>query len=285
MESKFVEINGKKMHYVEDGDGEVFLFLHGNPSSSYLWRNIMPMVSKNGRAIAVDLMGMGESEKLEEYSFEIIYKYIEDFIEKLELKNIILVLHDWGSALGFHYYRNNNKNIKGIIFMEGIIKCHKSYENMGSDGEFFKSLRDPIEGRKKVINENFFIELVLQGGTIRKLKKEEHDYYRKAYLKEEDREILLMWANLVSIGGEPKNTTKIIRNYMEAIYKSKIPKLLLYAKPGAIIKSNDVEELEKNCVSLDTRYIGEGVHFIQEDQAENISNEIIEWHKNISMKN
>lgn len=157
MESKYIEVLEKKMYYLEEGKGEVFLFVHGNPTSSYIWRNIIPELSKVGRCIAVDLIGMGKSDKIEKYSFKEHYKYFAEFIENLGLKNIILVLHDWGSGLGFHYYKENRENVKGIVFMEAIIKAHENYEALGDSERFFRELRDPDLGRKKVIDENFFI--------------------------------------------------------------------------------------------------------------------------------
>lgn len=277
MESKYINVYNSKMHYLEKGEGQVFLFIHGNPSSSYIWRNIIEKVSKYRRCIAVDLIGMGKSDKVNsDYRFKDHYKYLDKFIKKMDLKNIILVLHDWGSGLGFNYYKENQENVKGIVFMEAIIKTHKNYEAMGNDGDFFKMLRDPNEGKKKIIDENFFVEAVIPGGIIRKLSKEEHDVYRMPYLKKESRKPLLMWPNEVSINGEPKETTKIINEYMKLIYKSEIPKLLLYAKPGAIIKQEEVEYLKLKCKNLKTRYIGEGIHFLQEDNPEKIANEIIE---------
>ncbi len=278
MESQYIKINNSNIHYLETGTGDPILFIHGNPTSSYLWRNIIPKVSKFGRCIALDLIGMGKSDKPDlEYRFIDHYKYLEEFINRLGLKNITLVLHDWGSALGLHYFDLNESNIKGIVFMEAIIKTHKDYDSMGSDGEFFKELRDPIIGKQKIIYENFFIEVVLQGGIIRKLTDIELNYYRKPYLKKENRKPILMWPNEVSIAGIPENTTGIIKNYMEKLYNSKLPKLLLYGEPGALIKKEEIRMLRDRCSNLTIQNIGQGIHFLQEDNPENITAEITKW--------
>ena len=162
-ESNYVDILGSRMHYVDKGDGDPILFLHGQPTSSYLWRNIMPHLEGQGRVIAPDNIGFGKSDQPDlDYTFEDHYRYIEAFIEALDLKNITLVVHDWGSGLGLHYANLHHENVKGIVTMESILAPlmpAESYEALPKPLEdFFRMMRDPVMGPQKMIEENYFVE-------------------------------------------------------------------------------------------------------------------------------
>ncbi len=161
-ESKFQEVHGSKMHYVEEGAGDPVLFLHGNPTSSYLWRNVIPHVSPMARCIALDLIGMGKSDKPDlEYRFVDHSKYVEGFIEALGLRNITFVIHDWGSALGFHYARRHEDNTKGLTFMEAIVRPLTWDEFPEQVRQMFQSFRTPEVGENMLINQNMFVEALL----------------------------------------------------------------------------------------------------------------------------
>src|SRR5918996_4699424 len=180
-ESKYVEVLDSKMHYIDEGEGDPILFIHGNPTSSYLWRNIIPYVEPYGRAIAVDLMGMGKSDKPDiDYRFVDHAKYLEAFIEKLGLKNITLVVHDWGSALGFNYAMRHEDNVKGIAFMEAILRPLR-YDEFPDDDvkKIVQTYRTPEAGYDLIVNKNFFIEQLIPSMILRKLTEEEMNQYRE----------------------------------------------------------------------------------------------------------
>lgn len=185
---KYVNILGSKMAYVDEGEGNPILFLHGQPTSSSLWRNIMPHLEGRGRLIAPDNIGFGKSDQPSlDYTFGDHYRYFDAFVEKLDLKNVTLVVHDWGSGLGLHYAAQNPGNVKAIVTMESIIGPlipAKSYDTMPTDlGNFFRTVRNPESGRKLLIEDNFFVEGALPGFVVRPLSKEAHDVYRPPFVR------------------------------------------------------------------------------------------------------
>ncbi len=172
--SRYVEVLGSKLHYVEEGEGDPILFLHGNPTSAYLWRNVMPHLAGQGRVIALDLIGMGKSAKPDlDYTFQDHARYVEGFIGALELKNITLVIHDWGSALGFDYASRHPDNVIGIAFMEAMLPPALPRNFLPKEGSFFYNLRHPEIGPKLVLEENFFVEKALPGAVWRGLTEAE----------------------------------------------------------------------------------------------------------------
>ena len=282
--SHFVNVLGSQMHYVEEGEGDPILFIHGNPTSSYLWRNIIPFVSPHGRAIAIDLIGMGKSDKPDiEYTFADHIQYVEGLIETLALENITLVIHDWGSALGFDYASRHPDNIKGIVFMESVIApaFPASYEKMPPFfANFFQTLRDPEKGPEMVINQNTFVEDILPNLVAsRDLTEVEMNAYRAPYLEPESRKPLLVWPNQVPIDGEPADVVDMVNAYNEWLFSSDIPKLHIYASPGALNPPELVDFLTQQLKNYETAYIGLGTHFIQEDQPEAIGRAIADWYR------
>lgn len=284
-ESKYMDVLDSKMHYVEQGKGDPILLLHGNPTSSYLWRNIIPYLSPHSRVIAVDLIGMGKSGKPDiAYRFVDHARYLEAFIKQMNLKNITLVVHDWGSGLGFYYAMRHEDNIKGIAFMEAIIRT-ATWDDFGIIDEFiFKRFRDPVKGPEWIIEDNFFIEKGIPAFTGRSLSDKEMDVYRSPFLEKKSRKPILVWPNEIPIDGEPADMYQIITEYFMKLQASQVPKLLLWADPGAIIKEDDVETLQKQLPNLETRYIGKGIHYIQEDQPHNIGTALAEWIRKISKR-
>lgn len=278
IESNYIEVLGSNMHYVESGSGDPILFIHGNPTSSYIWRNIIPYVTDSGRCIAIDLIGMGKSDKPPiDYSLEDHIKYFKTFVDRLGLKNITLVLHDWGSAVGFNYAMTHITNVKAIIFMEAIIDVNKAYSDLGEGADMFKELRTEAIGEKKIIDDNFFLDVVLPGGIERILSADELKSYKEPFREKGDRYPILKWIQEISVAGEPEGSTNIISSYNRFLQTNPIPKLLLYAKPGALIQDKEVEWCEHNMPNLDSRYIGKGIHFIQEDASQKIGEEIRNW--------
>ncbi|MCH8919577.1 MAG: haloalkane dehalogenase [Chloroflexi bacterium] len=281
-ESKYIEVHGSKMHYVEEGAGDPVLFLHGNPTSSYLWRNVIPHVSPLARCIALDLIGMGKSDKPDiEYRFFDHSKYVEGFIEALGLRNITFVIHDWGSALGFHYARRHEDNTKGLAFMEAIVRPLTWDEFPEQARQMFQAFRTPEVGENMLINQNMFVEQVLPMSILRKLTDEEMDRYREPYVDPPSRKPVWRWPSEIPIDGEPADVAEAARAYSEWFGKSDVPKLLLYAQPGALIRGPLVEWCRNNMRNLKTVDIGAGSHFVQEDRPHEIGEAIAEWYKGL----
>ena len=281
-DSKFIEVEGSKIHYVEEGSGDPILFLHGNPTSSYLWRNIIPYAAGVGRAIAPDLIGMGKSDKPDiEYRFFDHSRYVEGFIEKLGLRNITFVIHDWGSALGFHYARRHEGNVKGLAFMEAIMRPVTWAEWPEQARELFKSFRTKDVGEDLLINKNMFVENVLPGSVVRTLTDDEMNHYRGPYTDEAARKPVWRWPNEIPIEGEPKDVHEAAEAYWAWLQQTELPKLLFYANPGAIVAAAIVPTLEQAMQNLKTVDIGPGVHFVQEDNPHKIGRELAKWYQGL----
>lgn len=282
-ESSYVEVEGSKIHYIEKGQGDPILFLHGNPTSSYLWRNIIPSLVPLGRCIAPDLIGMGQSDKPDiDYRFFDHVKYVEGFIEKLGLTNITLVIHDWGSGLGFHYATRHQDSVKGIAFMEAIILPVPNWEAFPADfRDVFQAFRAPDLGWDMIVNNNFFIEKTLPGGTSRSLSEEEMNHYREPYRETAHRKPLWRWPNEIPIEGEPADVAEAVTAYNQKLQGWDVPKLLFYATPGAILPAPLVDWCRGNLGNLKVVHLGEGLHYLQEDHPQRIGAELAKWYKTL----
>ncbi len=281
--SHFVEVHGSKIHYIDEGSGDPILFLHGNPTSSYLWRNIIPYLTSLGRCVAPDLIGMGKSDKPDlEYRFVDHSTYVEGFIEKLGLENLTLVVHDWGSALGFHYAMRHEKNVKALAFMEAILAPVPSWDMFPEDFKaVFTGFRTPDVGWDMIVNQNMFVEKMLPGAIVRKLTAEEMDHYREPYLDPSARKPLWRWPNEIPIEGEPADVVEVVETYNKRLQQSELPKLLFYANPGALLQQPLVEWCQQNLKNLKTVDIGPGSHYLQEDNPDLIGSELADWYKNL----
>jgi len=280
--SNYLDVNGSKMHYVDVGKGDPILFLHGQPTSSYLWRNIIPHLQKEARCIAPDLIGMGKSDKPDiTYTFEDHYDYLEKFIDSLKLNNITLVVHDWGSGLGFHYANKHPKNIKGIAFMEALIKP-LTWESFPTEYKIvFRMIRAPFIGWLMLSVANMFLKKVVPDSMIRKLSKEEYDQYLKPYPTIASRKPVRMWPLQLPISGKPKRIYDVIVAYNKWLTETDIPKLCLYAHPGAIITEKEVEYIKRSFPNTKMVDIGKGKHYLQEDSPHIIGKEIVKWYSKI----
>lgn len=277
-ESLFVEVHGSRMHYVEEGTGDPILFLHGNPTSSYLWRNIIPYAARVGRAIAPDLIGMGKSDKPDiGYSFFDHVKYVEGFIEALDLRNITFVIHDWGSAIGFHYAMHHERNVKGLAFMEAILQPAR-WDAFPPDFKLgFKLFRTPGIGWFLIAVLNVFVEQVMPKAVVRRLTEEERDAYRAPFRTIRSRKPVWRWPNEIPIDGQPEDVFHAVVNYGERLKESGLPKLLFYAEPGGIVTDDVVRWARGHLKNLTTVGVGPGIHYLQEDNPHLIGSELQKW--------
>jgi haloalkane dehalogenase len=283
-ESKYVEVKGSKIHYIEEGEGDPILFLHGNPMSNYLWRNIIPHLTNQGRCIAPDLIGMGKSDKPDiDYGFQDTFDYLDAFIKKMELKNVTLVLHDWGSGMGFHYANLNRNNIKAIAFMEAMYDAPTLYDMPFSIRMMLKMVRNPFFGSLLVQGANVFVKKMIPDMILRKLTKEEMDYYATPYPTFKSRKPILEWPKAVPFdGGKPKDIARAVASWNEWLFETKIPKLFFYVSPGVAIKEKDVKIIKDGMKNLKSIDLGKGLHFIQEDYPHEIGEEISKWYNEIN---
>lgn len=279
---KFVDVKGAQMAYVDEGDGPVVLFLHGNPTSSYLWRNVIPYVTDGYRAIAPDLIGMGDSGKPDiGYTFAEHAAYLDAFIATLELKDITLVIHDWGSILGMRYARLNEENVRAVSFMEAGIPPAlpaPSLEAMGEqNAQLFGTLRSPA-GEDLVLNQNFFVEEVLgKLGVATPLSEEVMRHYRAPFPTPQSRLPTLVWPRQIPIGGTPADTTDVIIANGEWLYSTDMPKQMLHVAPGALMPPPVVEYVKANASNLEDVFLGTGVHFVQEEHPDAIGSALRDW--------
>jgi haloalkane dehalogenase len=279
-ESRYIEVLGSRMHYVEEGTGEPVLFLHGNPTSSYLWRNIIPYLSRNHRAIAVDLIGMGRSDKPDiAYTYQDHARYINGFIEALQLQQVTLVIHDWGSVLGLDYAMNNEANVVGIAFMEAIIPPRfPNPEEMGGALGRFRG----VEGEQLILQQNQFVEQILPGSVARGLTDAEMAHYRAPFPTPESRRPVLQWPRELPAAGEPARNVALVESIGEWMRETEIPMLHLWARPGALNPEAVAEELVVRVKNIQSTFVGEGRHYIQEDQPEMIGRAIADWRRRIA---
>lgn len=282
-ESKYHRVQGSRMHYIEQGEGDPILFLHGNPTSSYLWRNIIPHLSPAARCIAPDLIGMGKSHKPDlSYRFFDHVEYVDEFIDSMGLENITLVIHDWGSALGFHYAMRHEHNIKGIAFMEAII-APLSWADL--DKEFrlgFKLMRTPGIGWFMISVLNFFVKGMLPKTILRTLSPEEMRHYEEPFRTVGSRRPVRQWPCEIPIDGEPQDVHAAVSAYNLKLQQSQLPKLLLHADPGAITTAKEVAWCREHLPNLTVADIGAGRHFIQEDHPHEIGSCLREWYTKLS---
>lgn len=287
----FCTVNGYQMAYVEmkdtaDEDGDTLIFLHGNPTSSYLWRNVMaPLQGSGRRLIAPDLIGMGDSDKLtnssdEAYRFEnhadFLDKFIKDCVGVDSGDKVVLVLHDWGSALGLHWAFRHQDMVKGIAFMEGSVGDFSPPNP--ANAQFFELLNTPGVGEQLILQDNLFIETVLPQFILRNLTADEMSVYRAPFLNPgEDRRPTLTWPREVPLNGTPPEIVEIITNFADWMGENDLPKLLISATPGGLLPPNSTA-LAKARSWKNQQEVGvAGLHFIQEDSPDEIATAIDDW--------
>jgi haloalkane dehalogenase len=275
---KRVKVDGVEMAYVDVGDGEPIVFLHGNPTSSYLWRNVIPHLTGLGRCLAPDLVGMGDSGRTPDGSYRFVdhARYLDGWFDAIGLKrDVTLVIHDWGSALGFHWAYRHQASVKAIAYMEAIVRPVSNAEWPEAARKVFMGMRSAA-GEEMVLQNNVFIERILPGSILRKLCEDEMAVYRKPYVEPgESRRPMLTWPRQIPIDGEPADVTAIVKEYGEWLAASSIPKLFVNAEPGAILSGAQREFCRgwPNQREVTVR----GSHFIQEDSPHEIGGAIAGW--------
>jgi haloalkane dehalogenase len=277
-----VDVLGASMAYHARGEGAPILFLHGNPTSSYLWRDVLPELEGRGRLIAPDLIGMGDSAKLPDpgpdtYRFTTHRKYLEAFIDATigRSESIVLVVHDWGSALGFDWANHHRDRVRGVAYMEGIVRPIASWDQWSASATpIFQGFRSD-KGETMILERNMFVERVLPGSVLRKLTEAEMAEYRRPYLQREARWPTLTWPRQIPIAGEPADVVQIAQGYSQWLAGNDIPKLFVNAEPGAILigAPRDFCRSWKN----QTEVTVAGSHFIQEDSGPAIGRAVAGW--------
>ncbi|MFR9768328.1 haloalkane dehalogenase [Nocardia sp. SC052] len=282
---KFSDVRGQRMAYIDEGQGDAIVFQHGNPTSSYLWRNVMPHCAGLGRLIACDLIGMGDSSKLpdsgpDRYTYAEHRSYLFDLWDALDLgDNIVLVLHDWGSASGFDWANQHRDRVRAIVYMESIV-MPVTWEQWpeGARG-VFQGFRSPA-GEGMVLEKNIFVERVLPGSVLRALSDAEMAEYRRPFASPgEDRRPTLSWPRQIPIEGEPKDVVEVVEDYGRWLSTSDVPKLFVNAEPGSILTGPQREFCRTWPNQRETTVAGS--HFIQEDSPDEIGTAIAEFVKEV----
>lgn len=282
------QVLGREMAYVEVGQGDPIVLLHGNPTSSYLWRNVLPHLQPLGRCIAPDLIGMGDSDKLpnsgpDSYRFVEHRRYLDALLEALGVREkVTLVIHDWGSALGFDWANRHHEAVKGIAFMEAIIRPqgwdHWDKINMRPA---LQGLRSEA-GEEMVLQNNFFIEKILPGAILRTLSDEEMAQYRRPFAEPgEGRRPTLTFPRQIPIDGEPADVVEIVAASADWLSKSSVPKLFFRAEPGAILANDEDLAFIRKLPAL-TEVAIAGRHYVQEDSPDEIGRAVADWMKTLS---
>jgi haloalkane dehalogenase len=286
-EKKTVDVLGRRMAYVEVGSGETIVFLHGNPTSSFLWRNVLPFLASRGRCVAPDLIGMGDSEKLEGgpggYRFVEHRRYLDGFLEAVGVTaNVTFVLHDWGSALGFDWANRHRDAVRGLCYMEAIVRPLTWAEWPNAARGIFQTLRSAV-GDELILERNVFIERILPGSILRKLEPEELDEYRRPFQDPgEGRRPTLTWPREIPVEGSPADVVAIVGDYAAWLSTCQVPKLFINADPGAILIGAQREFCRSWPAQREVTVPGS--HFIQEDSAEAIGGAVAEWYEGLGRR-
>lgn len=277
----FQDVDGKRIAYVDQGEGDPIVLLHGNPTSSYLWRNVIPELLGSGRVIAPDLIGQGDSEKLPasdgpgRYGFQTAYHYLEGLLAALGLDhNVTLVVHDWGSGLGFHWASQHPDAVKAIAYMEAIVMPMTWDDWPETARGIFQGFRSE-KGEDLILKRNMFVEAVLPGSVLRGLTDVEMAHYRRPFELEEDRWPTLSWPREIPMEGEPPEMIRLVENYGRWLAASPVPKLFVNAEPGSIL----IGRQREFCRSWpnQTEVTVKGSHFLQEDSPVEIGQAVARW--------
>jgi haloalkane dehalogenase len=278
-ESRFLEVLGSKIHYVEEGQGDPILFIHGNPTSSYLWRNIIPHVSEQGRAIALDLIGMGKSDKPDiPYRYDDHYRYLCAFIDALDLgDNITLVTHDWGSALGFRWAHEHSDRIKGIAFLDALTGPMRWSEFPTDFRVVMRLLRNPVMSYLMASVGNLFVRKMLPEATFRKITPAAMAQYKRPYPTIASRKPLAQWPKEIPVNGTPCDNHEKLAAYHGWLEQTELPKLMLYTDDSALLTGQALKWCF-NLKNITPVNLGDGIHFVQETCPHRVGSELSKWY-------
>ncbi|SRR5579883_268547 len=282
--SNFVDVLGSKMHYIDEGEGDPILLLHSIPTHSYVWRNVIPHLSTLGRCIVPDLMGCGKSDKPAiEYTIFDHIKYIDEFIKNLRLKKMIIVMHGWGSLIGFDYAMRNENNCRGLVFYESYLRpIHGNEISLPMQEQLHalmqqKNIHVSMDGI-------YYIENVLPQEMLRALSEEELTHYKEPFLQKNSQKALMQYLNEILPGSNNKKINDLIENYSKKLTQSQLPKLMLYSVPGFITTIDDAIWAKKNLPNLELVEIGEELHYAQESNPMLMGETISVWLQGIEQK-
>ena len=281
LSKQFLTVDGKRMAYHEAGEGSPVVFLHGNPTSSYLWRDIIPHVSGHARCIAPDLIGQGDSDKLDDpgpgsYTFVQHRRYLDGLLDQLDLGDrVTFVIHDWGSALGFDWANRHRDRVAGVCYMEAIVRPVTWDEWPEGARGIFQAMRSPA-GEEMVLDKNVFVDRILPASIIRDLSDEEMAEYRRPFTEPgESRRPTLTWPRQIPLDGEPADVVEIVQSYADWLSTSDVPKLFIDADPGTILTGAQRDFARSWPNQTETTVAG--IHFIQEDSPDEIGRAIAAW--------
>jgi haloalkane dehalogenase len=277
--SHHVTVKGHKIHYVSQGKGKPVVFIHGIPTSSYLWRNIIPFVATNHHCIALDLIGMGESDKPKiDYTIHEHIDYFTGFIDALGLSEINLVMHGWGSIIGFTYAMRHPEKINSLSFLESYINLPEDVKDIPLPiQEIAKLAHDTEKMRHLVIEENHLIEKILKGITLKKLSTEEMDAYRKPFKRKEHRQVLLQFALEQPYRNAKSPAAKLVKEYSAWLKETPIPKLMMYGIPGFLTSMGTVAWAMDHLAQLSLVDVGHGLHYLPETRAVEVGETLAGW--------
>lgn len=285
-QKKFAQILGSNMAYIDEGQGDTILLLHGNPASSYIWRNIIPHLTGIARCVAPDLVGMGDSDKLspsgpDRYRFVEHQRYLEALYEQLDIGDrVVVVGQDWGSALAFDWAYRNQSRLKGVVHTESI-PCAWTREDFPIEGllDNFLALRSEL-GEELILKNNMFVETTMPNGTRRPLTDEEMDEYRRPFREPgEGRRATLSWPRQIPFEGQPADVDRIVKDYAAWLPGANVPKLYIDAEPGFIV-TGKIREWVKSWDHQEIVSVG-SKHFVQEDAPDEIGRAIADWYQRI----
>ena len=283
LNSKFITINGSKMHYIEAGEGDPILFLHGMPASSYVWRNIIPAVCEKARCLAPDLIGMGQSDKPDiSYDIQSHIQYIDAFIKALNLKNVTLVVHGLGSIIGFNYAAQNTDNIRAIAFYESYLGELDSWQKFSLPMQQLMTALQNHPDHSSTLEDKNLIKKIFNIACLRKLSQEEFENYSQPFLQSSDRKALEYYVKEFPFGSKDPQIVQLILNYTNYLQQSAVPKLMLYHVPGFITSIAQVEWCKEHFKNLTLADLGEGLHFVQEYNPQEFSQALLNWYNSFT---
>ncbi len=276
--SQFVEVLGSKIHYIDEGEGHPLVFIHGMPTSSYLWRHIIDQLKGQYRCIALDLIGMGESGKPDiDYRIFDHIKYFDAFMDTLNLGKVTLVMHGWGSLIGFDYARRHESDINGLVFYESHVRAAVDWDMLSLPVQQLASMLQSQASYSAIVEQDYLVEKLVPRGAINQLSDEVIDKYRQPFPDADSRRPLWQYVQDLPLGDGETDVVELIDTYSHWLQTTKIPKLMMYAIPGFITTIDTVLWARDNCSVIELVELGEAMHFAQETMPDLFSSTLSHW--------